>query len=187
MEMENDLKRLLAGTRIERDLLSLLTAAAGGRLTATDLAELTDHSPWEVADQLRTVSGRSFTTRPGQWRGDPGSDVYLLGHEELHKTAVEMLGPRQLSIHRQQLSARYDRYKTAGWPPQTPEYLLSGYFNMIRDQGDTDRMIGCVTDSARYDRMLDLSGGDQDSHPASHLHTDHPSASPAPTVARETI
>jgi hypothetical protein len=39
-EMERDLKRLLRGTVAEQDLLGLLTAAGGG-LTAADLAELT--------------------------------------------------------------------------------------------------------------------------------------------------
>jgi hypothetical protein len=62
--MIRDLKRLLHGSEVQQDLLGFVTAAGGG-LSARDLAELTGASPWQVEDDLRTtlqdrVSNRSF-------------------------------------------------------------------------------------------------------------------------------
>jgi tetratricopeptide (TPR) repeat protein len=154
-ETKRDLKRLLAGTGLERGLLGLLTAAGG--LTAADLAELTGCSTEEIKDHLGTVSGRSFTTRPGRWCG---LDGYLLAHDELQRTAVKMLGPRVMAAHRQQIADWYDEHRDAGWRPQTPDYLLDGYFNMLGACGDLNRMVVCATDPIRHDRMRDASGGD---------------------------
>ena len=51
-------------------------------------------------------------------------------------------------------------YRAEGWPPSTPEYLLSGYFRLLVTLGDLPHMIACAGDPARHDRMLDLTGGD---------------------------
>lgn len=64
-KMERDLRRMLAGSDIERDLLGLLTASGGG-LTADDLTALVGASRREVDDCLATVAGRSFTRRPSR-------------------------------------------------------------------------------------------------------------------------
>jgi hypothetical protein len=53
-----------------------------------------------------------------------------------------------------------DSYRADGWPPGTPEYLLSGYFRLLVTLGDLPRMVTCAADLARHDRMLDLTGGD---------------------------
>ncbi|MEV6304940.1 hypothetical protein AB0M02_36395 [Actinoplanes sp. NPDC051861] len=62
MDMEREIKRLLQGEPAQRDLVGLI-AAAGGGLSAADLAVLMDASVREVADQLATVTGRSFSAR----------------------------------------------------------------------------------------------------------------------------
>ena len=51
-------------------------------------------------------------------------------------------------------------YRAQGWPAETPEYLLRGYFRLLLDTADVPRLIGCATDRARHDRMLDITGGD---------------------------
>ncbi|MGX7827880.1 tetratricopeptide repeat protein [Actinokineospora sp. 24-640] len=156
-DMERELKQLLTGTEVQQDLLGLL-AAAGGGLGPRDLAELTGRSQWEVDDHLRTVTGRSFTLRDARWR--PDTAVYVLGHEELQKAAITMLGDARIAGYRDRLHQMYARYREAGWPPSSPEYLLSGYFNMLKAVGDLPRMITCGTDLARHNRILDISGGD---------------------------
>ncbi len=158
VEMERDLKRLLEGTDAEQDLLGFV-AAAGGGLSATDLAELTKESQWRVDEHLRSVTGRSFSVRDSHARPG-GRDVYLLGHEEIQITALEMLGPDRLDEYRQRLHEWAERYRAKRWPLDTPEYLLRGYFNMLTATGDLTRMVACVTDPHRQNRMLDLSGGD---------------------------
>lgn len=158
-EMERDLKKLLQGSEIEQDLLGL-TAAAGGGLTAADLSELTGVSKWQVDDHLRTVTGRSFARRDSHYWPGVGPDVYLLGHEDLRVTALDMLGLVRLDVYRARLHEWARRYRELGWPAGTPEYLLRGYYNMLIESGDTARMIACATDAARHDRVLALSGGD---------------------------
>jgi hypothetical protein len=156
-EMERELKSLLHGTPAEQDLLGLLTAAGGG-LTAADLAELTGLSTWEVDDHLRTVTGRTFARRDSHYQ--QGTEVYLLGHEELQITAHTVLGPARLDRYRQRLHTWAEPYRNQHWPPTTPEYLLRGYYNMLTATSDLSRMIACATDPARQDRMLELTGGD---------------------------
>ncbi|MER6667094.1 hypothetical protein ABT256_21305 [Amycolatopsis japonica] len=156
-EMERELKRLLRGT-VERELLGLV-AAAGGGLSAADLAELTECSQWEVDDQLRTVTGRSFAVRGNHFPA-AGPDVYLLGHEELQITALEMLGSVAVEQYRERLYVWAQRYQQRGWPPNTPEYLLRGFFRMLQAVPDIPRMMSYATDPARHDRMFEISGGD---------------------------
>lgn len=157
--MERDLQRLLDGTPAEQDLLGLV-AGAGGGLSADDLADLTGLSRWQVENHLRTVSGRSFSVRASRYAPDVSPDVYLLGHEELQLTALEMLGPARVRGYRERLRAWFRHYREHGWPADTPEYLLRGYFNMVNATGDLAAMVECATDPGRQDRMLDLSGGD---------------------------
>ena len=153
-----ELHRLLRGTPVEQDLLGLLTAARGG-LSGADLEELTGAPLWEVEEVLHTVAGRTFARRASQWQPGIGPEVYLLGHEELHTAACRYLGHR-LANYGDRLHGWADAYRTEGWPPGTPEYLLSGYYRLLVTLGDLPRMIACASDAARHDRMLDLIGGD---------------------------
>ncbi|MDQ3886023.1 MAG: hypothetical protein M3308_03160, partial [Actinomycetota bacterium] len=160
-DMERELTRLLSGTPLDQDLLGLLTAAIGG-LSAADLTDLTGVPTWQVDQQLSTVTGRTFDVRPSRWRPDTLPPVYLLGHEELQAEAERRLGQARLADYRHRLHAWADRYRQLGWPADTPEYLLRGYYRMLTESGDLSRMLACATDPARHDRMLDLSGGDTD-------------------------
>jgi tetratricopeptide (TPR) repeat protein len=155
-DMRRELGRLLRGGRTERDLLGLLVAARGG-LSASDLAELTDGTEWEITNHLSAVAGRSFEIRQGRWRP---TDVFLLGHEELQREAEQAFGPADLGSYRQRLHKWACNYRNAGWPMGTPEYLLRGYFRLLQSTGDVSRMVQCGTDRARHDRMLGISGGD---------------------------
>jgi hypothetical protein len=153
VEMERELRRLLA---IERDMVGLLTAAVGG-LTAADLAVLTNRPEWQVREQLETVTGRSLTPRPSHWRPD---DTYVLGHEELHAAALHRLSD-SLPDYRRRLHAWADDFRCRGWPADTPEYLLRGYFRLLILDGDLDRLVDFVADHRRIDRMQEVSGTDQ--------------------------
>ncbi|MCX5122035.1 hypothetical protein OG992_33265 [Micromonospora sp. NBC_00362] len=157
-----ELRRILKGSDIERDLLGLLTASRGG-LSQTDLRELTGADLVTVEDVLHTVAGRTFTRRGGAWSAE-ADEVYLLGHEELQRTAVEYLGSQRLAVYRERLQIWAESYRRHGggtpWPPNTPEYLLRDYPRMLAEIGDTERLVALATDTVRQDRMLDLSGGD---------------------------
>ncbi|WP_394619540.1 tetratricopeptide repeat protein [Lentzea sp. JNUCC 0626] len=146
-EAERELKSLLHGPA--RDLLGLICAAGGG-LTAADLAELTATSSFEIEEHLHTAAGRSFSRR---------DELYLLAHEELRVTALRMFGPR-LADHRERLHAWADGYHDQGWPESTPDYLLHGYAAMLRSLTDTTRLVSLVIDRERAARLRHRTGGD---------------------------
>ncbi|ALO10481.1 hypothetical protein AQF52_4887 [Streptomyces venezuelae] len=150
VEAERELKHLLEAGGLPYDLLALLTAAGGG-LTADDLAELTREVPFRVRDVLRTGPGRTFAVRDGS---------YLLAHEELAASARVMLGARELDRWRTVLRAWAARWQQRGWPEGTPEYLLHGYVPMLRAVGDVSGVVDCALDAVRHDRLLGATGGD---------------------------
>ncbi|WP_432121881.1 hypothetical protein [Streptomyces sp. S1] len=149
-EAERELKHFVEGGGLPYELLGLLTAAGGG-LTADDLAELTDEVPYRVRDVLRTGPGRTFALR---------GEAYLLAHEELVAGAREMLGTRELGRWRLALRGWAERWRERGWPQDSPAYLLHGWFPMLRTAGDPDAMAECALDAVRQDRMLAATGGD---------------------------
>ncbi|MFI9816306.1 hypothetical protein [Saccharothrix variisporea] len=149
--------RVLLATDRTADLVGLLTAAGGG-LAAPDLAELTGRSYREVDDLLGTVAARSLSRREGHHR--PDRTVFLLAHEELHREAVELLGPARLAAHLDRLHAWAAAYRARGWPEDTPEYLLRGWFARLVETGDAAAFTACATDPARHARLLAVSGGD---------------------------
>ena len=158
-----EVKLLLRGTPAEQRLLGLVTAAGGG-LSSRDLAALTGLPAWEVTDHLETVSGRTFTPRESHWGADGnGAALYVLAHEELRSLAAERLGGERLEEHRNRLHAWAEEYQGRGWPVDTPEYLLRGYFPMLRATHDLSRMIAFCLDSVRQNRLMELSGGDHTS------------------------
>ncbi|MFJ4339028.1 hypothetical protein [Streptomyces sp. NPDC088915] len=149
-EAERELKHFLTGGGLPYELLGLLTAAGGG-LTADDLAELTAEIPYRVRDVLRTGPGRTFALR---------DEAYLLAHEELVVQAREMLGSRELGRWRGALDDWAGEWRARGWPDGTPDYLLHGWFPMLRAAGDPDAMAACALDAVRHDRLLAATGGD---------------------------
>lgn len=150
--MIRDLKRLLTGTALSRDILGFVTAAGGG-LSARDLIELTGASTWQVQEELRTVAGRSFSQHPGK------PPVYVLAHDELIGMAVEMLAP-ELEGYRDRIHQWADSYRSRQWPPDTPHYLLDGYTSTLIDAGDLPRLLTYVTEPARQDLMHATTGQD---------------------------
>ena len=151
-EAMSALRRLLQGSPAEQDPLGLLTAAGGG-LSGADLAVLTGRPEREIAEELSAVTGRVLAAPED---GTP----YALAHEELQAGAVEHLGPARLEQYRKRLHDWAQGYRERGWPADTPDYLVRGYFPMLHATGDVSRMIDCCLDGARHDRLREVSGGD---------------------------
>nr|AEF32103.1 hypothetical protein [uncultured bacterium AB1650] len=148
--MTRDLKRLMRGNQVQQDLLGFVTAAGGG-LSARDLAELTGASQWQVEDDLKTTAGRSFARRPGE------PPVYLLAHDQLHVLAVDMLGPRLRSFQ-QRLAEWAGTYRARGWPPDTPRHLLQGHAALLAATGDRQRLLDHVIDPRRQNAAHTMFG-----------------------------
>ncbi|WP_435836407.1 hypothetical protein [Streptomyces antibioticus] len=153
-----DLKRLLRGSALEKDLVGFI-AASGGGLSGPDLVSLTGCQPWEIEEHLHSVTGRSFMQRPSHWFSQDAT-VYLFAHEELQKLAVQAVGKDLLSDYRYRLNSWAADYRSKGWPVDTPEYLLRGYYRMLINARDLSEIMRCATDFVRHDRMLSISGSD---------------------------
>ncbi len=159
VDLERELDRLLDGAPAEQDLLGLV-AAAGGGLSGADLAKPTGLTERQVQKHLFAVAGRSFAHRPSHWQPGIAPDVYVLAHEDLQATATRSLGEARLADYRERLHTWAGYYLDRGWPDDTPEYLLRGYFRLLHETGDLARMTELAIDRARHQRLLDLTGGD---------------------------
>lgn len=156
---KRDLTDMLEDSPLSRQLLGLIVAAETG-LSTRCLAELAHKDEWEVEQCLGTVSGRVLQrSATDSWTAPDRDGDYQLAHTDLRELARKLLG-ESLDQHRQRIFVWAEEYRQQGWPAQTPEYLLRGYFRMLDDLGDLPQMIECATDLARRDRMRDLSGGD---------------------------
>ncbi|MFG2840078.1 hypothetical protein ACGFYE_34340 [Streptomyces zaomyceticus] len=158
-EAERELKAFLGDGRLSRDLLGLVVASGDG-LTAEDLAHLTDTTTYAVRDRLSSRAGRTFVVREAGVVSTGVRDSYILAHEELHARASEMLGAAALGICRARLHKWFEDHRARGWPLDTPEYLLKGYFQLLRATGDLARMVDCALDDERRNRLLDATGND---------------------------
>ena len=154
---ERELELLLSNPEA-RDVLCLITAAGGG-LSSRDLAELTQRARWQVEKLLRSTAGRTFAYQPAsRWPGLMGApDQLVFAHSQLRKSALDGLDDL-LDNGRQRLHAWADRYRAAGWPERTPEYLLRDYLPMLRLTDDLPRMIAIGLDRGRHSRILAASG-----------------------------
>lgn len=153
---KHELKGLLAGPPLHRDVLGIITASGGG-LTLTDLEQLTGEPPFELEPLL---FGRSMRSRAPAWVLTREAErVYLFAHDTLRVTAVQQYGA-SLAGYRDRLHTWADGYRAHGWPRDTPMYLLRGYTEVLTTVGDTARLFALATDHHRHDWMLGLTGGD---------------------------
>jgi hypothetical protein len=175
-----EIRALLKAEGTGRDVVGLLAAARGG-LSAADLHKLTGVPRWEVEAILDGAAGRALSRRPGRTPGG-GPDVYLLGHEELQAAAADYLSG-EMGSYRGRLHEWADLYRSLGWPGETPEYLLSGYFRLLTALDDVPRIIAVSSDRARHDRMLDLTGNDTSALAEARAALDVIAAQDAPDLA----
>jgi hypothetical protein len=154
-----ELRRLLTGAPLQREMLGLITAAGGG-LTVDDLAALTGREPAEIEGLLAGAFSRSVGGRTGQLAaGYPRKRVYLFIHETLRVAAEQDYGV-SLDDYRDRLHQWAAACGQRGWPAGTAHYLMRGYPQMLAGTADLPRLVTCATDQARHNRMRALTGGD---------------------------
>jgi tetratricopeptide (TPR) repeat protein len=158
-EAEYDLTRVLSGDDLGRDLVGLL-AAARGELTSADLGTLTGARHAVVRQRLSGAFGRILQERGGGSEADDGQvRGYVFAHETLYARALTEFGPDMRHYH-ERIHRWADRHAAAGWPPDTPPYLLTPYGYMVASLGDLDRSVALATDVRRRDRMREATGSD---------------------------
>lgn len=151
-----ELRGILERSDADQQILGLVTAARG--LTRTELEDLTGWPPFRIETILSGVTGRTFRVRSSRFGSH---QVYLLAHETLQREAEATLGRALLAEYRNRFHAWAERFRDRGWPVETPTYLLTRYFSMLRRHGDMVRMTELALDTTRHDRLLLLSGSDQ--------------------------
>ncbi|MFE3195487.1 hypothetical protein ACFXHA_41250 [Nocardia sp. NPDC059240] len=150
-----ELLGLLDRSVVDQEVLGLVTAAHG--LTGSEIEDLTGQPPFRIEAILSGVTGRTFRTYTSRYAAD---QINLLAHETLQQEAEAALGRVLLGEYRNRIHAWALHYREQGWPNWTPTYLLTRYFSMLRRLGDIARMTDLALDTARHDRLLDLTGGD---------------------------
>lgn len=148
-----ELKRVLDGPPLQREILGLL-AACGGGLTLTDLELLTRRPPYELESEFDSVFGRSLTRRHLF-----GERVHLFAHDTLREIAVESFGT-SLADYRNRLHEWALSYQHHDWPSDTPKYLVYGYPKLLADTADVARLTRLAIDPDRRQRVRELTGGD---------------------------
>ncbi|WP_198347582.1 caspase, EACC1-associated type [Nocardia terrae] len=150
-----ELLGILERSDVDQEILGLITAAHG--LTGTELEDLTGLPPFRIARILSGPTGRTFRAQTSRFATD---QIILLAHETLQRESENALGRALMDGYRHRLHDWAARYRDQGWPAETPTYLLTRYFSMLRGRGDIARMTDLALDTARHDRMLVLTGGD---------------------------
>ncbi|MGW1563957.1 hypothetical protein ACWCQ1_46990 [Streptomyces sp. NPDC002144] len=160
---ERELQQLLDDTPIGSNLLGLLVAARGA-LSDRDLSDLLGVRPHDVRRRLRSIAGRSFLVDEHRHRLRPGPAAdphsYLLGHEELRRSAVSALGSSVIAECAARLHGWADGFRAKHWPPETPAYLLYDYPRLLRGTGSTERFVSLVLEPRRQMALLARSSVD---------------------------
>ncbi|MCG7206401.1 hypothetical protein [Streptomyces arenae] len=126
-----------------------LLAAAGGGLRTADLAELAG-LPADRLDRLvQGPAGRSLIL------DDPVTQTYALAAPGLIQTIGEGVGAEAITRHTRALLAWSHRWRTAGWPPETPPYPLTHQLRLLT--GAAERA-AYVLDMPRLRRLASTAG-----------------------------
>jgi transcriptional regulator with XRE-family HTH domain len=157
-DAERNLDLLLESKGLERELV-VLTAAAGGGLSAEDYARLTDHKPRRVEQILGGSAGRVFQ-RSTAHLAPAGGKLYYFAHQELLVTTRDMLRPTELRAARDRLHRFVAESQAANWPEETPEFVLLGYPAMLKESGDLERLTELATDRERQERLWESTASD---------------------------
>ncbi|WP_369258895.1 hypothetical protein [Streptomyces sp. R35] len=126
-----------------------LLAAAGGGLRTADLAELAG-LPADWVDRLmQGPAGRSVIL------DDPVSQTYALADPGLVQVIRGDLGDQAIAQHTRTLVGWSQRWRTAGWPPETPPYPLAHQLRLLT--GAPERT-AYVLDMPRLCRLASTAG-----------------------------
>ena len=153
-----EMRQRLQGDDQDRDIITLITAAGGG-LTAAELAELTGRPVLEIENQLDSVFGRSLRCWPLYGTTE---NIYLFAHDTLRASAEKMLSA-DLRHCRVRFHDWAERYRALGWPDATPRYLFQAYARMLSATRDKENLAALAAEKARHDRMLKITDSDTES------------------------
>jgi tetratricopeptide (TPR) repeat protein len=142
---------------VQVDVVGFL-CAAGDALTLGELAELTGQPRYLLMPKIDSAFGRSLAARHGADRPQP---AFSLAHEALREQAIELLADRLPDFGRR-LDHWAESYAQAGWPADTPHYLLWSYGQRLIAAREAERLQALATDPGRRERLAEhVRGGAQ--------------------------
>ncbi|MES9604599.1 trypsin-like peptidase domain-containing protein [Actinomadura sp. NPDC000929] len=147
IEAENELHAQMRDSPENYKILGLLVACGDG-LTSKDFAELLGASSYILKRRLNGSLGR--TLKKGL--PDRGEPTYFFAHQTLQAKAQELLGA-DLARFKENLYTWARGYQDAGWPEDTPGYLLQPYWRLLITAKDTEQLRRVTTDPRRLDLM----------------------------------
>lgn len=156
-----ELRDLLSVSQVTVDVIGYI-AGAGGGLTSSDLAGLTQAPPHVISQIVRGVAGRSLEARAlAGLHGLPSGETgYAFAHDALRVLAETQLGSGELSRYREQIHEWMNSYASAGWPESTPMYAINAYPGLLRTTRDVTRMSALARDPRRHALLLRVFGSE---------------------------
>ncbi|WP_236089795.1 ATP-binding protein [Antribacter soli] len=155
-QAELQLRAHLEDRGLQHEVLAFVTVARGG-LTVADLAELTGETVPHVRGVLHSHSGRAYQLRDQVWSA---AEEVMLAHDKLRDAAEEGISRRESTEKLAALVRWAGEYRDRGWPADTPEYLLAGFYRVLLKAGDVVGLVGHVADLARLELLRSATGGD---------------------------
>ncbi len=140
-------------------------AATGGGISTADLntwlirrgtRTLADSLEY-LTDQIRAWFHRSIRTADDPTQ--PDGQILVFAHETL-AGAFEKKFTASLPGLRDELHTWAEEHQEAGWPADTPSYLLFGYPRLLTILRDVERLTALAVDAARHDRLRATTGAD---------------------------
>lgn len=148
-----ELRRALAERiRLEYAVVGLVAVADGG-LTVTDLRAMLRRMGIsafvpEITDTLDTALRRTITPVPGT----AGRATYAFAHVALKDAARAKFAEEGLAEFDATLLGWCNDFRDAGWPQDTPDYVLSHYPRHLHSAGRPDDLVAILEDRAWYQR-----------------------------------
>jgi tetratricopeptide (TPR) repeat protein len=130
-------------------VVGLLIVAHGG-MTILELAGMLDLPAWQVRKAIEPI--RRFLL---------GSERVELMHLELGAVVAEQFSQAEQHAYRRKLRAWCASFAEAGWPDDTPDYVLAHYAAHLREAGENEALYALVER-----RWMDLKAARTRSHRA---------------------
>ena len=142
------LSLLAASGPLAIEEMAALLQLEGVDVDGLDIRRVVDQAAARVLERRRHGIG----DRSNTWR-------YDFAHETLHAATVADIHMRKLIVTHEDAVRRWaDQHVAAGWPDDTPQYLLDGYLEFLVQTEDTSRL--AALPSPRRFRLLRARTGD---------------------------
>ncbi len=157
-EARNELQNLYRKDSAHRDVVGLVVAS--GSLSIADLEVLAGLPRDEVSRLFDGMLGRTMKESKNTI-GTQAPHVYSFAHESLREEAINTLGAYQIFQYKTRIHDWADDFREAGWPQNTPDFLLTGYARTLGESAqEVQELARLADDMQRHARQRERLLGD---------------------------